>query len=61
MKLSGGRGYYERRYTPKVKTGKGCKACSLSDLCLPKLCGRISAKAYIEKSLRGDGLELGDE
>ncbi|MEG1186178.1 MAG: CRISPR-associated protein Cas4, partial [Eubacterium sp.] len=30
--------YYNRRYTPKVKTSKSCKACSMKDLCLPKLC-----------------------
>ena len=42
---------YKKRYTPKVKTGKSCKACSLSELCLPKLCGNLSAKEYIERSL----------
>ncbi|MEG1886657.1 MAG: CRISPR-associated protein Cas4 [Oscillospiraceae bacterium] len=29
---------YERQYTPKVKTGKHCRACSLANVCLPKLC-----------------------
>lgn len=43
--------FYQRRYTPKVKAGKQCKACSLSDLCLPKLCGRLSATQFIERSL----------
>lgn len=28
---------YRRRYTPKVKPTKSCNACSLKDLCLPKL------------------------
>lgn len=42
---------YQRRYTPKVKSGKQCKACSLADLCLPKLCGKLSASQYIERSL----------
>lgn len=28
---------YRRRYTPKVKPSKGCNACSLKDLCVPKL------------------------
>ena len=42
---------YERRHTPKVKTGKSCKACSVADLCLPKLCGELSVKRYIERSL----------
>ena len=42
---------YQRRYTPRVKTGKHCKACSLVDLCLPKLCGKLSASQYIERRL----------
>lgn len=42
---------FERRHTPKVKTGKSCKACSLAEICLPKLCGRISATEYIERNL----------
>lgn len=29
---------YCRRHTPKVKPGKGCNACSLREVCLPKLC-----------------------
>ena len=28
---------YRRRYTPRVKPSKACNACSLKDLCLPKL------------------------
>lgn len=46
--------YYSRRYTPKVKTSKSCNACSLKELCLPKLCGRRSAKTYIESNLQGE-------
>lgn len=42
---------FDRRYTPKVKPDKHCKACSLADLCLPKLCGKLSATQYIERSL----------
>lgn len=42
---------FDKRYTPKVKPGKHCKACSLADLCLPKLCGKLSATQYIERSL----------
>lgn len=29
--------YFQRGYTPKVKPFKGCKACSLADVCLPYL------------------------
>lgn len=39
--------YYQRRYTPKVKPTKGCKACSLVDICIPRLCKSISVKSYI--------------
>ncbi|MEG0377938.1 MAG: CRISPR-associated protein Cas4 [Eubacterium sp.] len=46
--------YYKRRYTPKVKPNKSCKACSLKDLCLPKLCKNKSARNYIEKKI-GEG------
>lgn len=42
---------YQRRYTPKVKTGKHCRACSLADLCLPKLCGKLSVGSYIDRRL----------
>jgi len=44
-------GYYERRYTPRVKWSKGCNACSLRDICLPVLGKRRSAKSYIERAL----------
>ena len=29
--------YYERRYTPRVRTGKRCNSCSLKEICMPKL------------------------
>lgn len=38
---------YRRRYTPKVKPGKSCNACSLRDICLPKLCRRKNVDAYL--------------
>ena len=47
-------GYFSRQYTPKVKPSKSCNACSLKDICLPKLCGKLSAKAYIDGSLQGE-------
>lgn len=43
--------YYNRRYTPKVKTNKRCVSCSLRDICLPKLNKAISVKRYIEQAL----------
>jgi CRISPR-associated exonuclease Cas4 len=42
---------FEKRYTPKVKMTKHCKACSLVGICLPKLCANPSTEKYIEKNL----------
>ena len=38
---------YERGYTPKVKPGSMCRACSLKDLCLPSLTRRRSVAEYL--------------
>ncbi len=40
--------YYTKRYTPKVKTGKHCRSCSLQNICLPTLMNKRSVKSYIE-------------
>lgn len=42
---------YDRKYTPKVKPSKRCKACSLSEICIPKLCKNPSVKNYIKKNI----------
>jgi len=42
---------YDRRYTPKVKTSKSCRACSLREVCIPRLCRNTSAAAYIKKNI----------
>lgn len=42
---------YRRKHTPKVKTTKGCGACSLKELCLPKLSKKRSVMDYLRKSL----------
>ena len=42
---------YDKRYTPKVKPSKRCKACSLTEICMPKLCKNPSAINYIKKNL----------
>lgn len=47
---------YDNRYTPKVKTSKGCKACSLADICLPVLCKNKSVGSYIKKNI-GDAAD----
>lgn len=47
---------YDRRHTPKVKPSKSCNACSLKDLCLPKLCKNKSAREYILDNIKGGDL-----
>ncbi len=44
---------WKKGYTPKVKPQKGCNACSLKDICMPKLKKNPSVKSYIEKRLEG--------
>lgn len=44
--------YYERKYTPRVKTGKHCKSCSLQHICLPELLNKESVLAYIDRMTR---------
>lgn len=43
--------YYERRYTPRVKYSKRCNACSLKDICMPKIGKMKSAQNYIAQAL----------
>ena len=42
---------YRRKYTPRVKPAKSCNACSLKDLCLPKLYRIPSAEKYVKERL----------
>lgn len=44
--------YYARKYTPKVKYSKSCNACSLKDICLPRLGKSVSVKTYIDQMLK---------
>ncbi len=45
--------YFERGYTPRVKPFKGCRSCSLADVCLPVLQENvIAASKYIEQNLK---------
>ena len=40
--------YFSRGHTPKVKTSKACRSCSLADICLPVLQEKvIAASKYI--------------
>ncbi|WRS27154.1 CRISPR-associated protein Cas4 [Oscillospiraceae bacterium MB08-C2-2] len=43
--------YVQRGYVPKVKPTKSCHACSLKNLCLPKLCKIKSVRDYLEQNL----------
>lgn len=43
---------FQRGYTPNVKPTKKCKACSLENLCLPKLQKTVKVREYIEKGIK---------
>ncbi len=45
---------YKKGNTPKVKTSKKCRSCSLKDLCLPKLNKKLNVERYIADRL-GEG------
>ncbi len=47
---------YDRQHTPKVKRTKACNACSLKDICLPKLNQNRSAAEYLREMLEDDEL-----
>ena len=44
-------GYFQRGYVPKGKFTKSCNACSLKNLCLPKLCRIKSVHEYLDSTL----------
>lgn len=46
--------YFRRGHTPRVKTSKACRSCSLADICLPKLQDKtIPASRYIQQQIEG--------
>ena len=45
---------YRRSYTPKVKPSKSCNACSLKELCLPKLLRSRSVSAYLRGAMEDE-------
>jgi CRISPR-associated exonuclease Cas4 len=50
-------GYFARGYTPRVKPGKACRACSLNEICLPSLpAAPAGVRSYIEKALNEETL-----
>lgn len=45
-------GYFKRGYTPRVKPFKGCRSCSLADVCLPNLQEKVvPASKYIQQQI----------
>lgn len=45
---------FKRGYTPNVKPTKQCKACSLENLCVPKLQKTMKVREYIEQNIRAN-------
>lgn len=45
---------FRKGYTPNVKPDKRCKACSLENLCVPKLQKTMPVRKYIEQNIRSD-------
>ncbi len=47
--------YFDRGYTPQVRPSKACKSCSLADICLPELMGKVmAASKYIQMQIDGE-------
>lgn len=45
---------FQRGYTPNVKPTKKCRACSLENLCIPKLQKAESVRQYIEQGIKAN-------
>jgi CRISPR-associated exonuclease Cas4 len=45
---------WRKGHTPKVRPQKGCNACSLKEICIPRLGKVKTVSAYIESSLLGE-------
>lgn len=43
--------YFQRNHTPKVKTGKHCRQCSLRHICLPILLEKEKVSTYMNRML----------
>lgn len=42
---------FDKQYTPNVKWSKSCNACSLKDICMPKLGKTPSVKEYVREKI----------
>lgn len=45
---------FRRGYTPNVKPTKQCRACSLENLCVPKIQKTLSVREYIRQNTKDD-------
>ena len=45
---------YQRQHTPKVRPTKSCNACSLKEMCVPKLMKQKSVGDYLRSSLEDE-------
>lgn len=43
--------YYQKRYTPRVKTGKHCLRCSMRNICLPESLEKEKVSTYMNRML----------
>ena len=43
---------FQRGHTPNVKPSKKCKACSLENLCVPKLQKAVDVRQYIQQKIK---------
>ena len=44
--------YFARGYTPSAKPNKGCNACSLKELCLPRLQKIPKVDEYLKRHIK---------
>ena len=45
---------FQRGHTPNVKPTKQCKACSLENLCVPKLQKTMKVREYIQQGIHSN-------
>jgi len=45
---------FDSKVTPKVKPSKSCNACSLKDICLPKLMNIKTVRQYMDDAIKDD-------
>lgn len=48
--------YFDRGYTPSARPDKGCGACSLKELCLPRLKKTPDVKEYLRRHMKEESI-----